>query len=65
LHESAFKLMTKDTKVLVHKRLELQSTLQVVQLLHGLETPGVILITACAEQVLDKMTILKSIIHCG
>lgn len=64
LHEAAFKLSTEDTEIFIHQWLKLQGTLEIVQLLDRPETLGMVLIAACAEHILDKVTILKSIVHC-
>jgi hypothetical protein len=41
----------------------LEGTLEVVKLLYRLEAFGMELIAACAEEILDEVAILESIVH--
>ena len=62
MDEPSFKLSTQRTKVVIHNILDLESFLKIVQFLDRLDAPGVKLIAPGAEDILDDVAILESII---
>lgn len=63
MDEPSLKLSTKGTKVVVHNALDLESVLKIVQFLDRLDASGVELIASGAEDILDDVAILESIIN--
>ena len=61
-HVPTLEFSTEDTDIVIHKRLELQRVLHVVELVHGLLAARIELVAAGAEDVLENVAIGECVV---
>ena len=65
IEEPGFELGAEGSKVLIHDTFDLEGVLQAVKLLYGLNASSMEVVAACAEDILNDLTALESIVDTG